>query len=263
MSSLILYHNDMSVCAAKVRMALAEKRLNWEGRHLNLRAGDTHKPEYVKLNPKKVVPTLVVDEVVLIESNIICEFVDERWPESPLRPSSAEGRAAMRLWMRRLDDEIHGATGTVSTCIAFRFQQMKRSREDLEAWLGNMEPQRSRRLKSSIENGMEAPEFGPAVDAFMRLADDFDQALSSGDWLVEDTFSLADLAYASYLVRLEHLGLFGVIERHPRVRRWKERIMERPAFDAGIAQWFNQDYMRLFAENRDRARRYLAQRYSI
>ena len=54
-----LYHNDMSVCAQKVRFALGEKTLQWKNRHLNLRAGDQQKPEYVKLNPNAVVPTLV------------------------------------------------------------------------------------------------------------------------------------------------------------------------------------------------------------
>ena len=56
---IALYHNDMSVCAQKVRFALAEKKLKWENRHLSLRAGDQQKPEYLKLNPNAVVPTLV------------------------------------------------------------------------------------------------------------------------------------------------------------------------------------------------------------
>jgi glutathione S-transferase len=48
---LTLYHNDMSVCAAKVRTALAAKKLDWNGVHLDLRGGDAQKPEYLKLNP--------------------------------------------------------------------------------------------------------------------------------------------------------------------------------------------------------------------
>ena len=51
-----LYHNDMSVCVQKARFALAEKKLKWEGHHLNLRACDQQKPEYLKLNPNAVVP---------------------------------------------------------------------------------------------------------------------------------------------------------------------------------------------------------------
>ena len=62
---LMLYHNDMSVCAAKVRIALAEKGVAWEGKHLDLRAGDAQKQDYLKLNPNAVVPTLVRDENVM------------------------------------------------------------------------------------------------------------------------------------------------------------------------------------------------------
>src|ERR1700722_20624319 len=56
---LTLYHNDMSVCAAKVRTALAGKKLAWNGVHLDLRRGDAQEPEYLKLNLNAVVPTLV------------------------------------------------------------------------------------------------------------------------------------------------------------------------------------------------------------
>ena len=72
-----LYHNDMSVCAQKVRFALGEKALQWKSHHLNLRAGDQQKPEYVKLNPNAVVPTLVDGGSVIIESTVICEYLDD------------------------------------------------------------------------------------------------------------------------------------------------------------------------------------------
>jgi glutathione S-transferase len=60
---LTLYHNDMSVCAQKVRLCLAEKQLAYEDKHLNLRAGDQKRPEYLALNPNGYVPTLVHDDL--------------------------------------------------------------------------------------------------------------------------------------------------------------------------------------------------------
>src|SRR5512132_1741931 len=56
---LELYHNDTSACAQKVRVTLAEKGLEWKSIHLDLRKGDQQQPEYLKLNPRGVVPTLV------------------------------------------------------------------------------------------------------------------------------------------------------------------------------------------------------------
>ena len=100
---LTLYHNDMSVCAAKVRTALAEKWLDCDLIHLDLRAGDTQTPEYLKLNPNAVVPTLVHDDRVFIESTVICEYIDDEWPGPPLKPPDSVGRARMRLWTKQLD----------------------------------------------------------------------------------------------------------------------------------------------------------------
>ncbi len=58
---LELYHHGSSVCAAKVRFALAEKKLAWKSHYLDLLKGDQFNPEYLKINPKAVVPTLVHD----------------------------------------------------------------------------------------------------------------------------------------------------------------------------------------------------------
>ena len=86
---LALYHNDVSVCAQKVRMCLAEKNLDWDGRHLSLGDGDHLTPEYLKLNPNGVVPTLLHDERVIIESTVINEYLDTEFAGPPLRPANA------------------------------------------------------------------------------------------------------------------------------------------------------------------------------
>ena len=64
---LALYHNDMSLCAQKVRVCLAEKGLEWESRHLVLRAGEHQQPWYTKLNRRAVVPTLIDGDKVIPE----------------------------------------------------------------------------------------------------------------------------------------------------------------------------------------------------
>jgi len=68
---LELYHHGSSVCAAKVRIVLAEKGLEWKGHYLDILKGDQFDPDYMKLNPKAVVPTLVHDGNVILESTVI------------------------------------------------------------------------------------------------------------------------------------------------------------------------------------------------
>jgi len=83
--SLELYHSVNSVCAQKVRVALAEKGLEYESHLMTLR-GDQFDPAYMKLNPNAVVPTLVHDGRIVIESSVILYYLDEAFPSPALMP---------------------------------------------------------------------------------------------------------------------------------------------------------------------------------
>lgn len=252
---LELYHNDMSVCAAKVRIVLAEKGLEWKGYALNLRAGDALKPEYLRLNPNGVVPTLVHDGHVVIESTVICEYLDDVWSETPLRPRDPYARTRMRLWTKQLDEGVHAATGTISTCIAFRHQHLKKSPEELKRYFDSIpQPERRERLQKAVEFGMDSPTFAPALRRFDRLIADIERTLTEGDWLASDSFSLADVAYTPYMIRLEHLGLGDMVRSRPRVAAWRERLFARPSFKTAVADWFNPGTLAVFEAQRESAR---------
>jgi len=250
-----LYHNDMSVCSAKVRIVLAEKGLPWKGHALNLRAGDALKPEYLRLNPNGVVPTLVHDGQVIIESTVISEYLEDAWPEVSLRPHDPYARARMRLWTKQLDEGVHAATGTLSTCIAFRHQHLKKTPEELKRYFDAIPQQERReRLQKAVEFGMDSPTFAPALRRFDRLVDDIDRTLMQGDWLAGDSFSLADAAYTPYMVRLQHLGLDAMISSRPRVAAWIDRLCSRPSFKPAVADCFNAGTMAVFEAQRESAR---------
>lgn len=250
----VLYHSEMSVCAAKVRILLADKAVAWESRLLNLRDGDAQAPDYVRLNPNKVVPTLVCGEDVVIESNVILEYVEDRWPASPRRPSDPGQAARMRLWLRRLDDGIHAAAAVASVCIALRHQFLRRSPEDVQRWLdGIIDPARRARSKAAIELGMDAPHFADAVIQLTRLLDDFEQRLAQGRMLAGDGYSLADIAYSPYMLRLDHLGFEDVIRARPHAEAWKDRLFARAGFRDGVIRWLNAAALELFERERPAA----------
>jgi len=117
---LYLYHGTTSVCAIKARLTLFEKGLKWDGEILDLHRGDQHRPEYLKLNPNGVVPTLVHDGKVIIESTLIIEYLDEVFPDTPLMPTDPYERAQARLWMKKIDDYLHAACSTVTFAIALK-----------------------------------------------------------------------------------------------------------------------------------------------
>jgi glutathione S-transferase len=244
---LELYHNDTSTCAQKVRVTLAEKNLDWKSHHLDLRAGDQQTPEYLKLNPRGVVPTLVDRGRAVRESNVIMEYLDDEFPQVRLRPADSFGKAQMRLWTKRLDEGHHDiATATLSMGIAFRHQYLARGPEGCEALINKIpDPVRRERRRDVIQNGVEAKEFRTAVTMWKRLLNDMEEALSQHDWLAGNEYSLADAAFTPYLTRLDHLGLLGWLDKRPKTAGWYARLRERPSYATAIRKWDNESYIAL------------------
>ena len=244
-----LYHNDMSVCAQKVRFTLAEKKLAWEGHHLNLRAGDQQEPEYLKLNPNAVVPTLVDDGNIIIESTVICEYLDDAYLEPKLKPVNALGRARMRLWTKQLDEGVHAATSVVSSVIAFRYQKLAIGMEALEEFHKKMpDPVKREKSWENVTKGVESRFFPEAIQRFDKLLADIEASLKESSWLAGNEFSLADIGYAPYITRLDHLQLQFLWDKRPHIPDWYDRLRERRAYTDALEKWFNANYLPLMKE---------------
>ena len=152
-----LYHNDMSTCAQKVRLTLAEKKLTWVSHHMDLRKGETRTPEYKKLNPQAVVPTLIDNSQIICESTVIMEYLDDAYPIPSVRPEDPVKRARVRAWIKQLDEGLHAAVGTISGTVAFRHQMMAgRTKEEVIEFI-NLIPEIERRDRAmdTTFNGIE------------------------------------------------------------------------------------------------------------
>jgi glutathione S-transferase len=243
---LALYHNDMSSCAQKVRLVLAEKGLEWESRHLDLRAGEHQKDWYIRLNPRAVVPTLIDGDIVVPESNIINEYLDERFADPPLKPANAFGRAKMRLWTKQLDEGVHDAgIAILSFGVAFRHQYINRGEAGKQMLESIPDPTKRERRRDVIEKGLDSPHFKIAIQRLLTLYRDMDKALANHPWLAGDDYSIADAAFTPYVVRLDHLDVTGLLDPTPRVADWYRRIKARPSFTDAITRWENPDYLDL------------------
>ena len=251
---LELYHNAISACSQKVRFCLEEKGLEWTDHHMNLRAGDQQTPAYLALNPLGVVPTLVHDGAVIPESTVINEYLDDIAPAPPLRPAAPATAARMRLWTKLLDEWIDADTDVISNALAFRHQKLALGPDKLRELIAKMpDPAKRARYQSVVYEGTASPLFIDAIKRFARLIGALDDALEAGPWLAGREISLADLGYAPYLTRLEHLRLHRVRDDKPRVADWYERIKERPAYGRSHRDWFDEKYLTLMAEKGDEA----------
>lgn len=240
---LEFYDNDMSVCAQKVRVVLAEKGLDYTRHHLNLRAGDQFSPAYLKLNPKAVVPTLVHNGNVIIESTVIINYLDEAFSASPLHPENPVNRATMLQWMILPDSGLHDACGLTSFALAFRYQLLKLAPDALAAHLAKMpNEQRRTHVKNVVEQGLDAPGVAQAIRTFYQAIQRMSQALTQADWLAGDTLSLADITMLPYVLRLSHLGLDWLWQDLPQVADWFARMQVRDSF-AVLKNHFDADYL--------------------
>ena len=241
--SVDLYHHGSSVCAAKVRYALNEKGVEWRGHYLDILKGDQFDPDYMKLNPKALVPTLVHDGKVLTESTFICEYIDEAFDGRELKPATPYERAKMRLWTQAVDEHIHPACGEVTFVSCHRHILARLPEVDLRQFLEStppisVTPTWHERKKQLVQLGFETPGVAEKFKLYDRYLQRMEDELHSHPWLAGDTFSLADIGLTPYVNRLDMMGMSGLwTESRPRLTDWFNRIKARPTFKVTFLDW--------------------------
>ena len=236
-----LYHHGSSVCSAKVRFVLMEKGLAWTGHYLDILAGEHFQPEYLKLNPNAVVPTLIHDGEVLIKSTIICEYLDDHFSERPVKPKSALDRARMRLWTKAVDEHIHPACKYITYASCHRHIIRRLPPEKFNQYMAGPaigaetrvagDPNWVESKRAIVQMGLEAPGVASKFRMYHEYLSKMDDALQQHEWLIGDVFSLADISLAPYVNRLDMLGMSEMWTGSlPHVTSWFQRIKERATF---------------------------------
>ena len=220
---LELYHHGSSVCAAKVRLVLAEKNLEWTGHYLDILAGEQFNPDYLKLNPKAVVPTLIHNGEVITESTLICEYLDDACADLPLKPAEALPRARMRYWTKLVDEEVHPAVRPVTYVSTHRHTILKRAPAEVEEHIErDPNPMWRERKRGWIFDGFDAPDVRQAVLFFDDLLKRMDAILASHEWLTGNTYTMADSALTPYVNRFD-------------------QVRNRPSFEPALFQYLPED----------------------
>lgn len=228
---LKLYHFGDSLCSIKVRYALEEKGLDYEGQFVDLMRFENLDPGYLKLNPNGVVPTIDNDGRVVIESTVINEYVDDVFDGPALKPADPYERARMRIFTKMQDDVVHPAIQkpTFNLLVKPLLQQM--SPDDLDTFTAKHPHEANRQLfRNAAEGPVDQEAIEGAKERFRMVFGRMSAALEQGEWLAGNTFSLADIAIAPAVDRLDACGLFELFEEFPKVADWAKRIQARPAF---------------------------------
>jgi len=237
---LVLHHAWRSSASRRVRLCLEEKGLKYESHPVELARLEHHSPEYLRINPNGVIPTLVHDGRALYESGTICEYVDEVFPEPPLRPADAWGRAQMRNWIRYADERI-------GNLIIFNWRHdlqkvaEKWSDEELAERLAKI-PSKERReawLRVARRPYTEE-ERSEARGKLVQMLDRMEATLGESAWLAGERYTIADLALVPFVKRIDEEIAPDEMkaDRHPRVAKWWASIQARPAFERARIRGF-------------------------
>lgn len=234
-----LYHNAMSSCSQKVRVALAEKGIAFDSQLLDLQRGDQFTPAYLKLNPSALVPTLEHQGRSYVESTLIIEYLDDLHPEPALTPTDPELRYRMRYLLRQIDDIQHPACSVLTYAIALRPIMLKKAPAELQAMIDQIrDPVRREGRRSVLADGVHAPVFQSALKQYLDVMQLTEDLLAEGPWVCGEQFTLADCTLVPYILRFDHLGQRAVIDsRFPRIARWYAAVQERPSWKTAISDW--------------------------
>ena len=229
---LTLYHGLASTCSKKVRMCLSEKGLDWESRLVNLQKFEQHDPEYLKLNPKGVVPTLVHDGKPICESTYIIDYLDETFPAPPLSPPDAAGRARMKEWENWSDEVGYAAVYVPTWNKLSKPVAEKLSDAELESVLARVPSEERRtRWQTVAKGGFTESELDDAYDQMRQTFERLEQSLATDPYLAGDALSLGDIAMVPFVERMTDLrpDLVGP-DLYPQTHAWLARLAARPSW---------------------------------
>ncbi|MGB1581793.1 MAG: glutathione S-transferase family protein [Nevskiales bacterium] len=228
-----LYHAELSSCSQRVRVALAEKNIPWES-HLVDIANDEHVTgDYPSINPKGVVPTLVHDGVVHVESADMLAYIEEVFDGPSLKGDNSE--EALR-WVQRCDAQ-QAAMKVTSFEFLFkpkarktpeqlaRFQRLQQHNPGLVAF----------HQQFSSKEGLPKTQISEAVARIMGDTAALDLQLAGQPWIAGKQFSLAD---AAWMINAHRYSLMGFpTRRFPNYAQWFSRARQRKSYRSALQNW--------------------------
>ena len=228
---LELYHANHSTCSQKVRLCLAEKELEFESHLVNLGTNEHLTPEYLALNPNGVVPTLIHDGRIVRDSGVICEYLEEVFPDRALMPTDSIERAEVRGWIRYLDEVPTSAVRVPSFNMAFLPRYDGLDDVAFQAEQADIRPLRKHFYEKMGRKGFNDTEVKNALEQFQSAIDRMEKHLAQAPWLSGQAVGLADFIALPLIDRMDDLSFASMWEENaPHVTDWLGRIRARPAF---------------------------------
>jgi glutathione S-transferase len=230
-------HAAGSSCSQKLRVFLNLKGIPWESHLVDLHSNENFRPWFLGINPRGLVPVLVHDGVVYIESNDIITYLEKTFPEPRLIPAGFENEVAKLL---HHEDELHIDLRILSFRFVFSPSGPPKSAEALQSYAANgsgtvrgvADTDKAAQIafwERVTKDGFTDDMARTSARKFRAEFDALDLRLGKSSYLLGEAISVLDIAWFIYANRLS-LGGFPIARLHPRVDAWMTRLAARPEF---------------------------------
>ena len=233
-----LFHYATSSCSQKTRIFLNLKGVDWQPHPVDLSKAENNEDWFLGINPRGLVPVLVIDGEVHIESNDILAELEDRFPDPPLFPAGDRNRIERIL---QEEDELHIDLRTLSFRFVFNRTKSTKPAEALENYRrhgeGIADPKKAKEVAfydRIAAEGLSDALVRQAAAKFRAAFDKWDSRLAGGKYLLGDTLTVVDIAWYVYAKRLR-LGGYPMQRFHPRLEDWFLALDARSDFQEGIA----------------------------
>ena len=235
-------HFTGSSCSQKLRIFLNLKGIPWESHHIDLPGNENFRPWFLGINPRGLVPVLVHDGAVHIESNDIIQYLEQKFPTPKLIPAGHENEVAALL---KHEDDLHLDLRTLSFRFVFAPPGPPKPAEMLKSYAengsGTVQGLKDRDKDIQIEFWQRAAKEGftderarASAQKFRKEFEALDKRLAASPYLMGDSVSVLDIAWFIYAFRLSLAG-YPFARLHPHVSAWEEKLRARPEFAKEIA----------------------------
>jgi ganglioside-induced differentiation-associated protein 1 len=231
-----------SSCSQKLRIFLNLKGIPWESHLIDLVKNENFQPWFLGINPRGLVPVLVHDGAVHIESNDIIEYLEKTFPEPRLIPRGHESEVSALL---RHEDDLHVDLRTLSFRFVFAPPGPPKSAAALASYEANgsgtvrgvKDPEKEHQIqfwKRAAQEGITDVQARTSAQKFRAEFEKLDRQLAKTPYLMGDTLSVLDIAWFIYAFRLSLAG-YPFARLHPHVTAWEAKLRARPEFAKEIA----------------------------
>ena len=237
LKGLHLYFAAQSACASRVRLLLAEKGLAWTGHHIDLLKKENIDSAYFAINPRGLVPTLVDDGQVVIESGDIMLYLEQKFPEPGFTPEAPADRAAMEEWVRRAARQ-HVAAVKTFAYIRSNAKAAEKTPQEVDLYYKLQKDQEMIDFHSRHDkdgNPFTGEDEARAVETIEGILAEMKAKIEQTGWLAGPDYSLADMAWATSWRTWQLAGY--PLEKYPVAGEWIARVEARPAWQEIARLW--------------------------